>query len=132
MSPSSSAACPACSGIVLVKYWLSNRDDEQFRRFRMRIQDPMERWRLSPMDLQSRVRWQQYAHAKEAMLDATNIPKMLWWAAKVVVKKKSAAELHPPPPQPDPFCRGPVRPADRHSQNTVCKDDKVMPYCIST
>jgi polyphosphate kinase 2 (PPK2 family) len=80
---------PACSGIVLVKYWLSNRDDEQYLRFQMRIQDPMKRWRLSPMDLQSRVRWQQYAHAKEAMLDATNIPEVLWWAAKAVDKKKA-------------------------------------------
>jgi len=56
------------SGIVLVKYWFSITDSEQHLRFQMRIHDPMKQWKLSPMDLQSRVRWEQYTKAKEAML----------------------------------------------------------------
>ena len=66
------------SGIVLIKYWFSITDQEQQLRFLMRIHDPMKQWKLSPMDLQSRVRWEQYTKAKEEMLERTNIPEAPW------------------------------------------------------
>ena len=59
------------SGIVLVKYWFSITDSEQQDRFRMRISDPAKQWKLSPMDLESRRRWEQYTKAKEAMFART-------------------------------------------------------------
>ena len=55
------------SGIMLVKYWFSVSDDEQERRFQARLDDPTKRWKLSPMDLQSRARWVEYSMAKDEM-----------------------------------------------------------------
>ena len=66
------------SGILLVKYWFSITDEEQQLRFLMRIHDPIKQWKLSPMDLQSRVRWEHYTKAKEAMFERTNIPEAPW------------------------------------------------------
>jgi polyphosphate kinase 2 len=66
------------SGIRLIKYWFSITDEEQQMRFLMRIHDPMKQWKLSPMDLQSRVRWEQYTKAKEEMLERTSIPEAPW------------------------------------------------------
>jgi polyphosphate kinase len=66
------------SGIKLVKYWFSITDQEQQLRFLMRIHDPMKQWKLSPMDLESRVRWEAYTKAKEEMLERTNIPEAPW------------------------------------------------------
>ncbi len=66
------------SGIILVKYWFSITDEEQQLRFLMRIYDPIKQWKLSPMDLQSRVRWEQYTKAKEEMFERTNIPEAPW------------------------------------------------------
>ncbi len=66
------------SGILLVKYWFSITDQEQQLRFLMRIHDPIKQWKLSPMDLQSRVRWEQYTKAKEEMFARTNIPEAPW------------------------------------------------------
>ncbi|TDR87959.1 polyphosphate kinase 2 [Enterovirga rhinocerotis] len=66
------------SGIILVKYWFSITDEEQQLRFLMRIHDPIKQWKLSPMDLQSRVRWEQYTKAKEAMFERTSIPEAPW------------------------------------------------------
>ena len=77
------------SGIVLVKYWFSITDDEQHMRFQMRIQDPMKQWKLSPMDLESRRRWEQYTKAKEAMLDRTHIAEAPWWVVEAVDKKRA-------------------------------------------
>ncbi len=77
------------SGIVLVKYWFSITDTEQHLRFQMRIHDPMKQWKLSPMDLQSRVRWEQYTKAKEAMLQHTHIPEAPWWVVEAVDKKRA-------------------------------------------
>ena len=77
------------SGIVLVKYWFSITDDEQHYRFLMRIHDPLKQWKLSPMDLQSRVRWEQYTKAKEAMLDRTHIAEAPWWIVEAVDKKRT-------------------------------------------
>jgi len=77
------------SGIVLIKYWFSITDDEQHFRFRMRIDDPIKQWKLSPMDLESRRRWEQYTVAKEAMLERTHIVEAPWWVVEAVDKKRA-------------------------------------------
>jgi polyphosphate kinase 2 len=77
------------SGIVLVKYWFSITDEEQQMRFLMRIKDPMKQWKLSPMDLQSRVRWEDYTAAKEEMLERTNIPEAPWFIVEGNDKKRA-------------------------------------------
>ncbi len=77
------------SGIQLVKYWFSITDDEQHLRFLGRIHDPLKQWKLSPMDLESRRRWEQYTKAKEAMLERTHIREAPWWVVQAVDKKKA-------------------------------------------
>jgi polyphosphate kinase len=79
----------ARSGIVLVKYWFSITDEEQQLRFLMRIHDPLKQWKLSPMDLQSRVRWEQYTKAKEEMFERTNIPEAPWHIVEGNDKKRA-------------------------------------------
>src|ERR1019366_8707758 len=65
-------------GILLRKYWFSVSDDEQERRFRSRLDDPMRRWKLSPMDLESITRWEDYSRAKDEMFVHTDIPEAPW------------------------------------------------------
>ncbi len=77
------------SGITLIKYWFSITDDIQQFRFMMRIEDPLKQWKLSPMDVESRSRWEQYTKAKEAMLEYTHIPEAPWWIVEAVDKKKA-------------------------------------------
>jgi polyphosphate kinase len=77
------------SGIQLVKYWFSITDDEQHLRFLGRIHDPLKQWKLSPMDLESRRRWEDYTKAKEAMLERTHIEEAPWWVVQAVDKKKA-------------------------------------------
>ena len=77
------------SGITLVKYWFSITDEEQHLRFLGRIHDPLKQWKLSPMDLESRVRWEAYTKAKEMMLERTHIPEAPWWVVQAVDKKKA-------------------------------------------
>jgi polyphosphate kinase len=77
------------SGIRLVKYWFSITDEEQHSRFLGRIHDPLKQWKLSPMDLESRRRWEDYTQAKEIMLDRTHIPEAPWWVVQAVDKKKA-------------------------------------------
>ncbi|HYP85620.1 polyphosphate kinase 2 [Variovorax sp.] len=77
------------SGIRLVKYWFSITDDEQHMRFLGRIHDPLKQWKLSPMDLESRRRWEEYTKAKEIMLERTHIPEAPWWVVQAVDKKKA-------------------------------------------
>ena len=77
------------SGIVLIKYWFSITDKEQQMRFLMRIRDPMKQWKLSPMDLQSRVRWEDYTRAKEEMLERTNIKEAPWFIVEGNDKKRA-------------------------------------------
>ena len=76
------------SGIILLKYWFSITDEEQQLRFMMRIHDPMKQWKLSPMDLESRVRWEQYTKAKEEMFERTNIPEAPWYIVEGNDKKR--------------------------------------------
>jgi len=77
------------SGIRLIKYWFSITDDEQHLRFLSRIHDPLKQWKLSPMDLESRRRWEDYTKAKEAMLERTHIPEAPWWVVQAVDKKRA-------------------------------------------
>jgi len=77
------------SGIKLIKYWFSITDDEQHMRFLGRIHDPLKQWKLSPMDLESRRRWEEYTKAKETMLERTHIPEAPWWVVQAVDKKKA-------------------------------------------
>jgi len=77
------------SGITLIKYWFSITDDEQHMRFLGRIHDPLKQWKLSPMDLESRRRWEEYTKAKETMLERTHIAEAPWWVVQAVDKKKA-------------------------------------------
>jgi polyphosphate kinase len=77
------------SGIALVKYWFSISDAEQHRRFQMRIRDPLKQWKLSPMDLESRRRWELYTKAKEMMIARTHIPEARWWIVEADDKKRA-------------------------------------------
>jgi polyphosphate kinase 2 len=77
------------SGIRLTKYWFSITDEEQQLRFTMRIKDPMKQWKLSPMDLQSRVRWEDYTVAKEEMFARTNIAEAPWYIVEGNDKKRA-------------------------------------------
>lgn len=77
------------SGIRLIKYWFSISDDEQESRFMSRIYDPLKQWKLSPMDLESRRRWEDYTKAKEVMFERTHIPEAPWWVVEGDDKKKA-------------------------------------------
>ncbi|KQO63327.1 polyphosphate kinase 2 [Methylobacterium sp. Leaf88] len=77
------------SGIIVLKYWFSITDEEQAFRFQMRIHDPLKQWKLSPMDVQSRRRWEDYTKAKEDMLARTHIPEAPWWVVEAVDKKRA-------------------------------------------
>ena len=77
------------SGIQLLKYWFSITDDEQEFRFRCRIHDPLKQWKLSPMDLESRRRWEDYTKAKEIMFERTHTSDAPWWIIRAVDKKKA-------------------------------------------
>ncbi|MGD9870920.1 MAG: polyphosphate kinase 2, partial [Thauera sp.] len=80
------------SGIQLIKYWFSITDEEQHFRFMSRIHDPLKQWKLSPMDLESRARWERYTVAKETMLERTHIREAPWWI--VEANDKKAARLN--------------------------------------
>lgn len=77
------------SGIILIKYWFSITDDEQYRRFLMRIHDPLKQWKLSPMDLESRRRWEDYTRAKEEMLTRSHTDVAPWWIVEADDKKRA-------------------------------------------
>jgi polyphosphate kinase 2 len=77
------------SGIRLLKYWFSITDEEQHLRFLGRIHDPLKQWKLSPMDLESRRRWEDYTKAKEVMLQRSHIPEARWWVVQAVDKKRA-------------------------------------------
>jgi polyphosphate kinase 2 len=113
------------SGIQVVKYWFSVSDEEQERRFQARLDDPTKRWKLSPMDLQSRTRWVEYSKAKDDMFARTDIKQAPWYVVRSDDKKRARLNvishflslvpyedltpeaIHLPPRQPD---QGYVRP----------------------
>jgi len=77
------------SGIILVKYWFSVSDEEQERRFQARIVDPTKRWKLSPMDLESRSKWIEYSKAKDEMFAHTDIKQAPWYVVEADDKKRA-------------------------------------------
>ena len=77
------------SGIQLVKYWFSVCDEEQERRFQARVHDPMRRWKLSPMDLESRERWVEYSRAKDEMFRYTDIKQAPWYVVEADDKRRA-------------------------------------------
>ncbi len=76
-------------GIILLKYWFSVSDDVQQKRFASRVDDPLRRWKLSPTDLESIRRWEDYSRAKDAMFEATDIPEAPWWTIESDDKRAS-------------------------------------------
>jgi polyphosphate kinase 2 PPK2/carbohydrate-selective porin (OprB family) len=79
----------ALPDVRLYEAYFSITDEEQQIRFMMRIQDPLKQWKLSPMDVQARSRWEQYTKAKEAMLEHTHIQESPWWIVEAVDKKRA-------------------------------------------
>ncbi len=77
------------SGIKLIKYWFSVSDEEQERRFEARVHDPMRRWKLSPMDLESRAKWVDYSRAKDEMFRYTDIKHAPWWVVEADDKRRA-------------------------------------------
>ncbi len=77
------------SGICLVKYWFSVNDEEQEKRFQERIKNPTKRWKLSPMDIESRKHWSEYSRAKDKMFAATDRKKTPWWVVDADNKKRA-------------------------------------------
>ncbi len=77
------------SGIKVVKYWFSVSDEEQERRFQARVHDPMRRWKLSPMDLESRAKWVEYSRAKDEMFRYTDIKHAPWWVVQADDKRRA-------------------------------------------
>jgi polyphosphate kinase 2 len=76
-------------GIILLKYWFSVSDEEQERRFESRLEDPMRRWKLSPMDLASREKWVEFSRAKDEMFVHTDIPEARWWVVEADDKRRA-------------------------------------------
>jgi polyphosphate kinase 2 len=77
------------SGIILLKYWFSVSDEEQERRFRSRMADPTRRWKLSPMDLESRRHWADYSRAKDEMFAVTDTRQVPWHVVNAESKKRA-------------------------------------------
>jgi polyphosphate kinase 2 (PPK2 family) len=77
------------AGIVLVKYWFSVSDEEQERRFQKRLHDPRRRWKLSPMDLKSREKWEDYSKAKDELFNFTDIKQAPWYVVNADDKRRA-------------------------------------------
>jgi polyphosphate kinase 2 len=80
-------------GILLRKYWFSVSDAEQERRFRSRLDDPMRRWKLSPMDVESISRWEEYSRAKDEMFVHTDIPEAPWYVVESDDKRRARVNM---------------------------------------
>jgi len=81
------------SGTLLIKYWLSVSDEEQERRFEKRLKDPAKRWKLSPVDLEARARWVDYAEAKDQMFAYTDTKDSPWWVIEADDKRTARLNL---------------------------------------
>ena len=122
------------SGIILIKYWFSVSDAEQERRFKIRIDDPTKRWKLSPMDLQSRSRWVEYSRAKDEMFRLTDIKQAPWYVVNADDKRRARLNvishlLSLIPYQdltPDPIALPPREP-DRGYVRTPLDDQSFIP-----
>jgi polyphosphate kinase len=80
-------------GVLLRKYWFSVGDSEQEARFRSRLEDPMRRWKLSAMDLESISRWEDYSRAKDQMLVHTDVPEAPWWVVESDDKRRARLNM---------------------------------------
>jgi polyphosphate kinase 2 len=80
-------------GILLRKYWFSVSDEEQLRRFKARVHDPVRQWKLSPMDLESVYRWEDYSRAKDEMMVHTDIPASPWYVVDSDNKKHARLNM---------------------------------------
>ena len=80
-------------GVLLRKYWFSVSDAEQEARFHSRLEDPMRRWKLSPMDLESITRWEDYSRAKDQMMVHTDIPEAPWWVVESDDKRRARLNM---------------------------------------
>jgi polyphosphate kinase len=80
-------------GILLRKYWFSVSEDEQLRRFKSRLNDPVRQWKLSPMDLESVYRWEDYSRAKDEMMVHTDTPFSPWYVVESDVKKHARLNM---------------------------------------
>ena len=80
-------------GVLLRKYWFSVSDDEQERRFRSRLEDPLRRWKFSPNDLQTRERWVDFSRAKDEMFIHTDIPEAPWYVVEADVKRHARLNM---------------------------------------
>jgi polyphosphate kinase 2 len=81
------------SGTILLKYWLSVSDEEQERRFEARLKDPAKRWKLSPVDVEARARWVDYAEAKDEMFAYTDTKDSPWFVVEADVKRTARLNL---------------------------------------
>ena len=81
------------SGLILVKYWFSVRDEEQEKRFQARVKDPLKQWKLSPMDLESRLRWVEYSQAKDEMFSYTDTKDSPWWVVNADDKRRARLNM---------------------------------------
>jgi polyphosphate kinase 2 (PPK2 family) len=81
------------SGLILVKYWFSISDDEQERRFQARLKNPLKQWKLSPMDLESRICWVEYSQAKDEMFSYTDTRDSPWWVVNAEEKKRARLNM---------------------------------------
>ena len=112
-------------GILLRKYWFSVSDDEQQRRFRARLKDPMRQWKLSTMDLESLARWEDYSRAKDEMMVQTDVPEAPWYVVESDVKRQARLNMiaHllstiPYAEVPAPTLEVPPRPKSRGYERT--------------
>jgi polyphosphate kinase 2 len=112
-------------GVLLRKYWFSVSDDEQQRRFRGRLKDPMRQWKLSPMDLESIARWEDYSRAKDEMMVHTDIPEAPWYVVESDVKRQARLNMMahllstlPYAEVPAPVLELPARPKSRGYERT--------------
>jgi len=122
------------SGIHLLKYWFSITDEEQHLRFLGRIHDPLKQWKLSPMDLESRRRWEDYTRAKEIMLERSHIPEARWWVVQAVDKKRARLDCidhllkqFPYAETPKPSVILPARERHEHYSRQAVPADMLVP-----
>ena len=121
-------------GIILIKYWFSVSDKEQQKRFTSRLKDPMRRWKLSPTDLESITRWEDYSRAKDAMFEATDTPVAPWWtvdsddkkAARLNVIHHLLAQVPYESTDPEPVTI-PKRPSAENYERPPVEDQRFVP-----
>ncbi|MGZ8759455.1 MAG: polyphosphate kinase 2 [Aeromicrobium sp.] len=124
-------------GILLRKYWFSVSDQEQQRRFKQRLADPMRQWKLSPIDLQSITKWEDYSRAKDEMMVHTDIPEAPWYVVEGDVKKRARLNMMahllstiPYTDTPPPAMKIPSRPKPRGYERTPREHTTYVPdFC---